>query len=770
MIRPILIALFLVTVAKATSQHVPKISLRDGSAIATIESSTLEAAFETVNRPAISLSAPQNGLGHVTDLKQGGNHASWKLPEAAVEVGVQLEGEKLSVSFRANKASRFTWPVVNSERSVRAWILPMFEGVYAPADDAKWVSFLQKQSPMSTTEGVGLPFWGWDCGDFTLTWMVTNPFNNELMFEGRDGRLHAQFKHEFTRNNPVKEFGFVIQFGKASPIEPARIYRRWIQGRGEFVSMKEKIQRTPGAGKLLGAAHVYLWGDEILSTDDIKDWKGFSKQLSTQGANTNASPGRHIWSAMRPEIQKVVVGMDKMEWVDRYSKTQVTEELGRLLVQKNFYDAGSWRGVTLDETTRNLLTRNGELTEAELCRRNCKLLAAAFPGSFAPPEDWGDGVSPKMISQLAAAGLDRLWLGAGGWEGFVRRPETVAAAKQHGYLIGPYDSYHSIHSPKATGDNTWPTAQFDRPLYETGGIVQANGEKKTGFKKKGYLLSPAAARPYVERRVNHLMNAFHANSWFMDCDGFGEYFDDYSEAHPATQQTDLQARCSRLAWIRDTFGAVIGSEGCSAGVAGTIHFAHGVMTPVIGWGDPDLKDKSSKYFLGAYYPPNGPAVFFKPVPTKEEYRYIYFDPRFRLPLFETVFHDSVVATHHWSAASGKFRDQARTVELLELLYNVPPLYHLNLQEFAKQSPQMKKHHDFFSPLHRETGLLPLTEFEWLTPDRLVQRTMFGDKIQMVANFREADFTFEKTVLPAQSILAQRRDSGKILIFTPTESK
>jgi len=375
-----------------------------------------------------------------------------------------------------------------------------------------------------------------------------------------------------------------------------------------------------------------------------------------------------------------------------------------------------------------------------------------------------------MVAQLAGAGLDRLWLGVDGWDGLIRRPETVELAKKHGYLIGPYDSYHSIHSPDAKGDNTWETAQFDRKLYETGAIVGADGTNRKGFKKTGFLLSPAAAQPYVEKRVSGLMKSFRANSWFMDCDGFGEYFDDYSEAHPATQKMDLQARCSRMAWIRDTYGAVIGSEGCSTGVASTIHFAHGVMTPVIGWGDADLKDKSSKYFLGAYYPPTGPAVFFKPVPTKEKYHHIYFDPRFRLPLFETVFHDSVVATHHWSAASGKFSDEASTVELLELLYNVPPLYHLNRDEFTKRKAQIKKHHDFFSPLHREAGLLPLTDFEWLTKDRLVQRTTFGDKIEMVANFTNSELTFDNAKVPARSILARYRDSGKILIFTPEESK
>ena len=158
-----------------------------------------------------------------------------------------------------------------------------------------------------------------------------------------------------------------------------------------------------------------------------------------------------------------------------------------------------------------------------LRRRNCGLLAAAFERSLAPIETWGDGISRKMIEELAAAGFDRLWLGADGWTGFVKRPETVTAARAHGYLIGTYDSYHSIHRPDEP--ETWATAQFDPKLYRSGAIIQADGTKKHGFKRKGYLLSPQAARPFVEKRVTNLMQVFHANSWFIDCDAFGDVFE-----------------------------------------------------------------------------------------------------------------------------------------------------------------------------------------------------------------------------------------------------
>jgi hypothetical protein len=221
-----------------------------------------------------------------------------------------------------------------------------------------------------------------------------------------------------------------------------------------------------------------------------------------------------------------------------------------------------------------------------------------------------------------------------------------------------------------------------------------------------------------------------------------------------------------MAWIRDTYGAVIGSETGAAYAASTIHFAHGMMTSAFGWGDPDLRNRESPYFEGAYYPPEAPAVFIRQVPLKEAYRYLHFNPRFRLPLYQTVFHDSVVTTHHWSRGSLKFRDQLGAVALFELLYNVPPLYHLNLAELQKQNERIQAHYAFFSPLHREAGLLPMTEFRWLTPDRQVQRTVFGDRIELTANFRLSPYHDQWTPVPGRSIRARWRTGNRTRLFTP----
>jgi hypothetical protein len=191
-----------------------------------------------------------------------------------------------------------------------------------------------------------------------------------------------------------------------------------------------------------------------------------------------------------------------------------------------------------------------------------------------------------------------------------------------------------------------------------------------------------------------------------------------------------------------------------------------MMTGAFGFFDQRFRDKSSPNYLGGYWPPDAPAIFLKPVPLPDDYRALYFDARRRLPLFQTVFHDSVITTHHWSRPSLKFPNVARVDELLELLYNVPPLYHLNPEELEKRGAAIARHYRFFSPLHRQAGLLPLDDFSWLTADGLVQRTVFGRRIEMVANFGREPFVYEGIRIPAGAIAARRLPSGQETVYVP----
>jgi hypothetical protein len=372
---------------------------------------------------------------------------------------------------------------------------------------------------------------------------------------------------------------------------------------------------------------------------------------------------------------------------------------------------------------------------------------------------WGGGVSPEMMRRLHEAGFDRLWLGVES-----AQAPAVELARQYGYLIAPYDSYHSIHSP--TEKATWATAQFDRKLYETGAIVNRDGSRSVGFNGKGYHLSSNAAFPYVVRRVEGILREVPYNSWFVDCDATGELFQNYSTQYFQTKEQDMFARLQRLNWIRDQKHLVVGSEGGAWYAAFAIDFAHGMMSPLFGWRDPLLHDPQSKYFLGRYYPPDGPAIFMKRVELPEKYLSLYYDPRYRLPLFQAAFHDEVVTTNHWSQSSLKFTNAAQVRELLELLYGVPPLYHLNLKTFDSIVPAIQTHYRFFSPLHREIGAMAMSKFEWLSADRLLQKTVFGGQVEVVANFGETEARYDGTRIPARSVSVRRLGERELKTYSP----
>ena len=723
-------------------------------------------AYPTGEGTVVPVSSGQAGFGDVTEFSQEGNVIGWRFPDRFLTVRFELVEESLSVEFVQDElegdTSSLTWPLIEDSQTLRAYILPFFEGSYVPKDDLKWRDFLSERGPINTTAGLSMPFWGLDLGDRTLTYILTNPFNNQIHFsETSSSALGMKVSHAFTPNWERKTYGLRISLGAASPVAPAKQYRQYLMENTEFVSFAEKIEKTPEAEKLLGAAHVYLWGGKLLSRYDVTDWQAFATRLSGNG-----TLAKQIWTQLNAEAREAIHEISESDYASNYSQRIVSRAISEQLEKLSFYNASTWTEISVVPEVDALISRDVSTQSLpEIYRRNCLLFYAAFSDTLRHPDEWGDGLSVKLMERFAESGLDRLWLGVDSWHDGFRHPTAVAKARELGYLIGPYDSYHSIHHPNEK--DTWETAQFDRSLYETGAIVNADGTKNRGFKKKGYHLSPLIAQPYVENRVNDIVAQMPSdfNSWFIDCDAYGELFDDYSVLHPATQLDDMNARLARIAWIRDTHNMVVGSEGGAAYAAETIHFAHGMTVPVIGWGDPDMKTKTSPYYIGAYWPPEGPAIHIKQVPLKPEYLYHYYDPRFRLPLYQIVFHDSVITTHHWGSGSLKFENAIETLALLELLYNVPPLYHLNMAEFSKHEAWIKKHYAFFSPLHRQIGGQAMTDFEWLSDDRQVQRTEFGDAVELFANFRTDAFEYEGVVIPGQSVAARWIGTGKIVVFS-----
>ncbi len=226
-----------------------------------------------------------------------------------------------------------------------------------------------------------------------------------------------------------------------------------------------------------------------------------------------------------------------------------------------------------------------------------------------------------------------------------------------------------------------------------------------------------------------------------------------------TRQQDLNNCLERMRFICSTQKVVLGSETGLSWSSSTIAYNNGAFLafPDAFW--PALQDK--KHF-GLWWPDTVPKVLFQAYNASDEFIHASYDPHYRLPLYEAIFHDSVISTYRWELNELKIPRIKKTKASLQNLYNVPPIWVLNLKTLQKNKKYFVDYYNFFSPLHQMAGVEALTAFEWLTDDHLVQQTQFGNRLILTANF--SNRPYEK--IGPHCIQARRKEDDSTSLFCP----
>ena len=640
----------------------------------------------------------------VSQLQNTTDQASWQWDSGAYRLSARLEQRDLALTINASQPGELPLLRQPAKAMGQGVLWPLAEGHYVPAGDTVWQAFLQQQGTLNTTQDLSLPLWGMDHGRFTLNWLLTNPYNNRLQWQADGNGLALSLAHEFTALEPSAPMTLRLHLGGADPLAGAKRYRQRLVEQGRYEPLADKLRQTPDAQKLIGASHAYLWGNGLLALDDVRDWSKLVQRLR-----------RHALAALLDQEAAKVLAQTTV--LNRYEQAVLLRGLNAAL---NKQARQAWQVEEPDMT--RLAARYGELRQE---------LAVAFAGALRDsPETWGS----KTIQGLREAGLPRLLMALGeGWEGGLWHPESIRAGVDAGYLIAPYDSYETALSASENPD--WTTAHQGAKAYRDCAIMLKDGKLKTGFQQSGHYTDPRCVRPLLEARVRAVQAKAGFNAWFLDAYATGMLFDSYREGASMTQAQNALGNIDASGWLNRVLKLPAGSEDGNATTAQGIVFAHGMQTPVMGWGDRDMtQDKQSPHYVGNWFPPEQPAVFFKSVPLKEPFRRVYFEPSMRLPLYQAVFHGSVITTHHWLFDSLKLSNVRVENELAQLLYNVPPLYHLSAATLKARLPVIQRQDRFFRPLHQRLATQAMTDFRWLTVDKLLQQTTFADGTRLVANF------------------------------------
>ncbi len=350
---------------------------------------------------------------------------------------------------------------------------------------------------------------------------------------------------------------------------------------------------------------------------------------------------------------------------------------------------------------------------------------------------WGDGRDLAFLDDLKALGIERIVLSYDQdprTHKHIVRPDYLVRAAKMGYLAGPYEAFDN-GQPQATADS--PVAVWPDDLYPAGCVIKANGQPMTGFANRGcYMSSEAIARypgPSLpgQRFAGHIADG--ASQVFIDVDAFGEFFNDYSPDHPMRMAADRANRLARMKLGIDTYHLVIGGENVTAWSSGVNHYSHGTAQAHVGavWAI-----QSNRERFGGWWPQDRPSLFFAPFqPTTDEARTL-FGPADRLPLFEAVFHDSVVASDRWEFGMMKVAGGERRRFARSLLYGTPTMWELDRRELVRVGTWLKAAQDDFRVAHGVDTPVALIDFAWLTPDHQVQQATYADGRILVANFSD----------------------------------
>lgn len=659
-------------------------------------------------------------------------------PEQHITFETTYNPDYITVTITAlsSEDMSFDWPKV----AAPAYYIPFGEGSLVPADNQVWQEHLASDTYEMLT--FSMPIFATALGDKAILYIAENPERNTITFSDQ-GPLSFTVHNEFSSINDDKSVSYRIYLTDNNPVSIAKLYKNYLIEKNRFTTLQEKEKKLPEIKKLYGAPHVYLWQEFSICPEDI-NWQQFRKKL-TSG---DITPFMENLCQLLPqsetaqEIPTLLKDITAQDYVAQYQKNTLCRFLSEIIQTQDF--------------------DSSHKTEPERIQHNRVYIAEHLQGVCNPPETWLNYHTTDIFQDMKKSRIQQAWFGLVNWEQAFFKPEMTEQAVTQGYLLGAYDSYHSIHEP---GKEEWITAAFpETELYEDATVTNKNGSKAAGFQNVGRKLNPVYAEPAVENRMNWLMSQnLPFNTWFVDCDAAGEVYDDYTPGHETTKSEDIAARQKRLDYMADTWHLVTGSEeGCDY-AAENIAFAHGLELPSFSWADKDMKDPNSPYYIGKYFNQGGGVVprYGEPVPIKDTWYTIFVDPAFSVPLYKLVYNDAVISTYHWDWGTFKMKDVEHVRMLKEFLYNILPLFHLDGDIWAEQKEAIVNHVLPWSTFARQAIQREMTDFTCLSEDRLVQQTTYGTDITVTANFTHKEYTGNGITVPADSVLIQTPEGNSV---------
>lgn len=338
-----------------------------------------------------------------------------------------------------------------------------------------------------------------------------------------------------------------------------------------------------------------------------------------------------------------------------------------------------------------------------------------------------DADGPAIAKELQAAGIERiLWSNA-------QKPENLRALNALGVLTSRYDLFQDVMDPAQFSKlrsihNCWPTAAWPKDL-----MLKADGDWVRGWgvrTKDGEMIScgvlcDSRAVDYARERITAELRTHPYLARFIDTTTASPWRECYHPDHPMTRSQSREWKMRLLEYVCREAGLVTGCETGHDASVPWVHFFEGMLS------------------LGPYRVPDS-GRDMKRIWTEVPERVEKFQTGhgYRIPLWELVYHECVVAQWYWGDYNNKLPALWDRRDLFNLLYGTPPMFMFDRALWAKERERFVRSYRTVCPTVHDVALHEMTDHRFLTSDRAVQRTRFANGTEITVNFGATPFRLD----------------------------
>ena len=331
-----------------------------------------------------------------------------------------------------------------------------------------------------------------------------------------------------------------------------------------------------------------------------------------------------------------------------------------------------------------------------------------------------------MVKELQSAGIERiLWSNA-------QSPENLRALNDLGVLTSRYDIYQDVmdpaNFPKLNGRHgDWVTEAWPADI-----IRKANGDWQRGWGVKSKqddwfycgVLCDRRAVGYAAKRIPAELVTHPYRCRFIDTTTAAPWQECYNTNHPMTRTDSKVWKMKLLDYISHDNQLVTGSETGHEAAVPFVHYFEGMMS------------------LGPYRVPDAGRDMAR-IWTNAPERVVKFQlgHQYRLPLWELVYHECVVAQWYWGDYNNKLPMLWDKRDLFNVLYATPPMFMFDRALWQANKDRFVQSYRNICALVRRVGYSEMTDHRLLTPDRNVQQTVFANGVTVTVNFGSTAFQF-----------------------------